>query len=259
MRLGHALRDERCTTPLLYLLAILIALGGWQITADRFNLLLLFPPPTVTLRQFTRLLLDGTLETDGAVSLLRIAAGFLAGSALGVALGLALGMSRAVRAALAPAVHFLRFVPPLAWFAPMLLWVGTGELSKVLLIVYTTVFVVALNTMAGVLAIPRNKIRMARAFGAGPAWIFLLVTLPGSVPYILTGMRIAMGNSFMTVVAAEMLAANAGLGYLINRGVIFLDTGTVFSGMIALGMLGFATDRVFQRLIARFGGRFAPQ
>jgi NitT/TauT family transport system permease protein len=99
---------------------------------------------------------------------------------------------------------------------------------------------------------------MARAFGGTPLQIFFLVTLPASLPYVFTGMRIAMGNSFMTVVAAEMLAANEGLGYLINSGSLFLDTRTVFSGVIALGTLGFAADRLFQSLIRQFGGRFTP-
>jgi ABC-type nitrate/sulfonate/bicarbonate transport system permease component len=258
-RLVRALRDDHVNTPLVYALSILIALGGWQLAAERFHLQLLFPPPTMTFRRFLDLVLDGSLEQASAVSLARILAGFLIGSAAGIALGLLLGTWRMVRAIAEPYVHFFRFVPPLAWFAPVLLWFGTGELAKVLLIVYTTVFVVALNTMAGVTAIPRNKVRMARAFGARPAQIFYLITLPASLPYVFTGMRIAMGNSFMTVVAAEMLAATQGLGYLVNSGVLFLDTRTVFSGVIALGILGFGTDRLFQWLIRRFGGRFAPR
>lgn len=258
-RIGRALWDDHLNTILIYGVSLVAVLGCWQLAADRFHLFVLFPPPSTTFARLAGLILDGRLEVAAAVSLLRILAGFIAGSVIGILLGLLLGTSRTARALLEPYVHFLRFVPPLAWFAPVLLWVGTGELAKVLLIVYTTVFVVALNTMAGVIAIPRNKIRMARTFGGGPLQIFFLVMLPASVPYIFTGMRIAMGNSFMTVVAAEMLAANEGLGYLVNSGVLFLDTSTVFSGVIALGTLGFVIDRIFQSLIARFGGRFAPR
>ena len=251
-------RRERLYALLLYAVSLAVGLGEWQGAAYRFHLLLLFPPPTAAFGRLARLVLDGTLELAAAVSLLRILVGFLAGSLLGILLGLLLGAGRTWRAVLEPYVHFLRFVPPLAWFAPVLLWVGTGELAKVLLIVYTTVFVVALNTMAGVLAIPHNKLRMASAFGASRPQIFLLVVLPGSLPYVLTGMRIAMGNSFMTVVAAEMLAANQGLGYLIQNGVLFLDTNTVFSGIIALGALGFLSDRAFRWATGRFGSRFTP-
>ena len=203
------------------------------------------------------MLADGTLLHASEVSLARIAVGFAVGSVGGVVLGLAMGRSATARAVLEPYVQFFRFIPPLAWFAPVLLWFGTGESAKVMLIVYTTIFVVTLNTIAGVEAVPRNKIRMAQSFGATSRQLFLLVTLPASAPYIFSGMRIAMGNSFMTVVAAEMLAANQGLGVLINDGLLFLQITTVFAAIIALGILGFATDRLFQFLIRRFGGRFS--
>jgi len=252
----RSLLNGRITTPLIYAFSIATVIGSWQVAAYRFHLLLLFPPPSTTFKRFLEMLLNGSLERASLVSLLRIMEGFLLGSLAGTILGMLLGTSRTIRAIGEPYVHFFRFVPPLAWFAPFLLWFGTGESAKALLIVYTTVFVVVLNTMAGVAAVPHNKIRMARAFGASPSQIFLLVMLPASAPYIFTGMRIAMGNSFMTVVAAEMLAASEGLGYLINSGVLFLDTSTVFSGVIALGILGFSTDRALQWLIGWCGGRF---
>ena len=240
----------------IYTFSIVIVIIIWQVAAYRFHLLLLFPPPSTTFKRLFEMLLNGSLEWASLISLRRIMEGFLIGSVAGTGCGLLLGTSRTVRALAEPYVHFFRFVPPLAWFAPVLLWFGTGEAAKVLLIVYTTVFVVTLNAMVGVAAVPRNKLRMARAFGASPSQIFFLVVLPASAPYIFTGMRIAMGNSFMTVVAAEMLAASDGLGYLINSGVLFLDTTTVFSGVIALGALGFAADRAFQWVVRRLGGRF---
>lgn len=239
------------------LLSVVVALVAWELMARRFGMAGLFPSATATLGRFLELLLDGTLLKASAVSMLRILAGFAIGSAIGVVLGLFLGSSPLARAANEPFVHFFRFVPPLAWLAPVLLWLGSGEVAKVSLIVYTTVFVVALNTMAGVEAVPQNKLRMAGAFGASRAQTFRWVTLPASAPYIFNGMRIGMGNSFMTIVVAEIIAAQEGLGFLINRGLIFLNTATVFSGIITLGILGFLTDRGFQWLIRRFGGRFS--
>lgn len=241
-------------TPLL---SVVVALVAWELLARRFGVPILFPPASTTLKRFYELLFDGTLLVASAVSMLRILAGFAVGSVLGVVLGLLLGSSPLAKAANEPFVHFFRFVPPLAWLAPVLLWLGTGEVAKVALIVYTTVFVVALNTMAGVEAVPRNKLRMAGTFGASRSQTFRWVTLPASAPYVFSGMRIAMGNSFMTIVVAEILAAQEGLGYLVNRGLILLNTATVFAGIIALGILGFLTDRVFQWLIRRFGGRFS--
>jgi NitT/TauT family transport system permease protein len=160
------------------------------------------------------------------------------------------------RAIGAPLVHFLRFIPAMAWFAPFLLWFGVGEGTKILLIVYTTVFIVILNTMAGVVSVAPNKIRMARCFGAAPLRVFLGIILPASAPFILTGMRIAMGNSFMTVVAAEMLAGGDGLGYLVFTATVSLNTTTIFAGVLVLGTLGLITDHILAILARRFGGKY---
>ena len=99
---------------------------------------------------------------------------------------------------------------------------------------------------------------MARSFGASNAEVFRLVTLPTCAPYIFTGMRIALGNSFMTIVVAEILGARDGLGYFVNSGVLFLDVPLVFSGVIALGLLGLLTDAFFAWLIRRYAGQFTP-
>lgn len=255
-RLRRALADDRVSTPLVYAISIVVVLSLWEWAAQAFGLLALFPPPTATLRRFGELVVDGTLERAAVISLARILSGFLVGSLAGVLLGLLMGTSFVARAVAEPYVHFLRFVPPLAWFAPVLLWFGTGESTRVLLIFYTTVFVVALNTMAGVAAVAPNKVRMARAFGANGRQVFFLITLPASLPFVFTGMRMAMGNSFMTVVAAEMLGASDGLGYLILSAQFWLDIAAIFAGVIALGVLGFATDRLFQWLTRRYGGRY---
>jgi NitT/TauT family transport system permease protein len=247
----------RVSTLLIYIASICVALGLWQFLSKRSHLPALFPPATVTFERFWTMLSNGILLHASGASLARIAVGFGVGSVAGAALGLVMGSSATARALLEPYVQFFRFIPPLAWFAPVLLWFGTGESAKVTLIVYTTIFVVTLNTMAGVAAVPRNKIRMAQSFGATPRQLFVLITLPASAPYTFTGMRIAMGNSFMTVVAAEMLAANQGLGVLVNDGLLFLQITSVFAAIIALGVLGFAMDRLFQFLIQRFAGRFS--
>ena len=240
----------------IYALSIVLVLGAWEWSARRFGFLALFPPPTVTFARLVELARDGSLVSASLVSLARILAGFLIGSAVGVLLGLLTGTSSVFRSLFDPYIHFLRFIPPLAWFTPVLLWFGTGELTRVILIVYTTVFIVTLNTAAGVLAVPVNKPRMARAFGASERQVFLLVTLPACVPFILTGMRLALGNSFATVVAAEMLAANNGLGYLIASSQMWMDISTIFTAVIVLGILGFLADRLLQWLTRRFGGQY---
>ena len=252
----RVLSDERVSSVLVYAISIALVLMLWEIWARLFGFLALFPPPSITLKRLAELLMDGTLERAALVSLARILGGFVLGSLAGVLLGLLMGSSLVVRAVAEPYVHFLRFVPPLAWFAPILLWFGTGESTRILLIMYTTIFVVALNTMAGVAAIAPQKLRMARAFGASHVQLFFLVVLPACAPFIFTGMRMAMGNSFMTVVAAEMLGATDGLGYMIVSSQFWLDMGAIFAAVIVIGVLGFATDRVFRALIARFGAKY---
>jgi NitT/TauT family transport system permease protein len=242
-----------------YALSIVIVLTLWEWAARAFGLLALFPPPTKTFAHLAGLIGDGSIFISSLYSLTRIVTGFLLGSLVGMFLGLLMGSSLRIRALAEPFVHFFRFVPPLAWFAPILLWFGIGEPARILLIFYTTVFIVTLNTMAGVMAVPVNKTRMARAFGVTPRQLFFLVTMPAAMPFVFTGMRLAMGNSFATVVAAEMLSAQDGLGYLIASSQFWLDIPTIFAGVIALGILGFAADRLFQRLIVRFGGRFTVQ
>ena len=128
-----------------------------------------------------------------------------------------------------------------------------------LLIVYTVTFMVMLNTIAGIIAIPKNRIRAAQCLGASRAQIFFLVMTPASVAYILTGMRIAMANAFITIVTAEMIAAQAGLGYLILVSKNFGGTDLIFLGMITLGILGLITDRLFVLAIARYARRYHLQ
>jgi NitT/TauT family transport system permease protein len=138
------------------------------------------------------------------------------------------------------------------------IWFGIGEASKIFLIIYTTIFIVILNTAAGVSAIAPNKIRAAESLGATRGQIFLHVALPATVPYILTGMRLAMANSFTTIVAAELIAANDGLGKMLWDGRLFMLVDDIFVSLVTLGLLGFVTDRMFRWSIYTFAGKYSP-
>src|SRR5216683_6948722 len=163
----------------------------------------LFPPPWQVFVKAVELTREGVLGDQVAVSMMRIFTGFLGGTLIGIPLGLAIGSFTIVRRLLEPYTEFLRFIPATAMITVAVIWFGIGEGSKIFLIIYTTVFIVIINTAAGVSAVAPNKIRAAQALGATRAQIFLHVALPATVPYILTGMRLAMGNSFTTIVAAE--------------------------------------------------------
>src|SRR5256884_7329963 len=229
----------------------------WQLASIYLVSSVLFPPPTVVFKKGLLLVKNGVLLEHLAASLQRILAGFVAGSLLGIPIGLAMGSFRPVRRLLEPYTEFLRFIPSVAMITVAVIWFGIGEASKVFLIIYTTIFIVILNTAAGVSAIAPNKIRAAESLGATRAQIFVHVALPATVPYILTGMRLAMANSFTTIVAAELIAANDGLGKMLWDGRLFMLVDEIFVSLVTLGLLGFATDRMFRWSIHTFAGKYS--
>jgi NitT/TauT family transport system permease protein len=261
-RLSRAAASDRQIrrTPmagaLQFAIAIVIGLVAWTLIARIISAPLLFPSPRVTGNRFVQLFQDGQITIDIYASLARIVVGFILGSAVGIIVGFLSAGSPVTAAAVNPFLHFFRFVPPIVWFGPALLLFGSGELSKVVLIVYTTFFIVAINTHAGARRVPRDAIRAARSFGAGRPTIFRCIVLPSSIGHIFVGMRIAMGSSFMTIVVAEMLGANVGIGYLITLGGVTVDPSIVFVGVVILGVLGLLTDFVFSLLVRRFGARY---
>jgi NitT/TauT family transport system permease protein len=230
----------------------------WHVAATYLVPSVLFAPPLSVLAKMGELARSGVLFEHVGVSLRRILIGFALGSLLGIPIGLLMGNLSFVKRFLEPYTEFFRFIPAIAFLTVAVIWFGIGETSKIFLIVYTTIFIVILNTMAGVLSIPRNKVRAAQCLGASRSQIFLYVSIPATLPYILTGMRIAMGNSFATIVSAEMLGANAGLGTMMWTARLYMLVDEMFVGLFALGILGFATDRLFRFLIFRFAGKYSP-
>jgi NitT/TauT family transport system permease protein len=246
------------TDHLIYAASIVGMIVLWQVVATTFFKPQFFPSPPQVLAAAQEMVASGELFEHIGISMQRILTGFLIGSAIAAPMGLLMGSVPFVRAIFDPYAQFFRFVPSLAWLTPVVLWFGIGEISKVLIIVYTTVFIVLINTMVGVSHIAPNKLRAAACLGATPLKAFLHVTLPATLPFILTGMRLAMGNSFATVVAAEMIAADSGLGYLIFNSRLWMATDKIFVGIVCLGALGLVTDRFFRYLVIRFAHQYGP-
>ena len=241
--------------PVVSVVALLLL---WQLVAWALFPPVLFPTPVLVGKAFLNELASGRLLRDAGISLARIFGGFTLGCLLGAGTGLLMGYVRLARLALDPYIQFGRFVPSISLLSPALIWFGIGEGSKLFLITYTTTFIVLLNTLAAVVTVPRNKIRAAQCLGATRAQLFRLVVLPASLHGIFTGMRVGMGLSFTTVVAAEMIAAEAGLGFLIINSRLWFQTDVVFVGIITLGLLGYLADKTFQALIRRLAWRYAP-
>jgi NitT/TauT family transport system permease protein len=249
------LRDA-ASLLLRYGAAALVIGLAWHIFSVRFDSPVLFPGPMKAAERALELIEEGRLQADILISVQRILIGFAIGSLIGALAGLAMGSSRLVADLFRPLVNFFRFIAPTAWIATAMVWFGLGEASKVSLIIYATVFVVLLSSMIGVGAVAPNKIRAARCLGASDRQIFLWVTLPAALTYVLTGMRMALMNSFMTVVSAEMIAAEAGLGFLIYNSRQWMETDSIFVGMFTLGIVGLLADRLFvlvsRTLLRRF-------
>jgi len=248
---------RRAGALLVYVASIAAFLLAWQWASASFSLPRLFPGPQRTWLTLGELVRDGSLVNDVAVSLRRIGAGFVIGSAIGFAIGLLMGASDRVRYALDPYVNFLRFISGIAWIQVATLWLGLGESPKIALVAYVTVFAVALNTLAGFRAIPVNRVRAARSLGARRWQVFAWVQLPSCIHFALQGMRLAMAGAFLTVVAAEMIAANSGLGFLIHSSRQFMATDAMFVGIVVLGLLGYLCDKLLVLASRTVLGRYS--
>jgi ABC-type nitrate/sulfonate/bicarbonate transport system permease component len=241
-----------------YLLSFAALFLTWHLAAVYGVKSVLFPSPIVVFAKAGTLIANGTLIDNIAASLQRIAIGFLLGSAIGIPIGLTIGSFKAARKLIEPWTEFLRFIPAVAMITISVIWFGIGEESKIFLIIYTTIFIVILNTAAGVASIAPNKLRAAQSLGANKWQLFALVALPATVPFILTGMRLAMANSFTTIVAAEFVSAQYGLGVMLWNGRMFMLVDEIFVALVTLGLLGFTADRIFRFGIYRFARRYSP-
>lgn len=238
------------------LLSIGLGVGVWQILSTYFVDPFFLPSPRTVATAFWGLTEDGTLPDYTKASFGRIFAGWVIGSAVAIPIGLSIGAFRVTRAFLDPYLHFFRFIPAIALVSLFMAWFGIGETAKVLLIVYATAFIVAVSTATGVASIPDDKLNAARCLGAGRARTFFSVIFPAAVPSIFVGMRLAMASSYLVIVAAEMVAANSGLGYLIWNSRLYFRVDWMFVGILTIGILGLATDRLWRLtgrvLLSRF-------
>lgn len=240
------------SVTLLWLAALCI----WQLGALIYGPDVI-PGPWATLQGGRELLSDGTLMQYIGISFYRVLVGWVLGSLLAVPVGLIIGKVNIIRIFAEPFLNFIRFIPPIAFITLFLVWFGIGEQSKIALIMYATFFIVVLNTLTGVMAVEEDKIRSARSMGAGEWQILLHVIVPATTPYIFTGIRLAMGTSYMAIIGAEMIASNEGVGYLIWNSRLFFRTDWIFVGLFCLGFMGFFTDRLFnwfgRKVLYRYG------
>ncbi|MCY4764920.1 taurine ABC transporter permease TauC [Klebsiella aerogenes] len=242
-------------------LAVLLAIW-WAVTALQLISPLFLPSPWQVLQKLLTIagpqgFMDATLWQHLAASLTRIAIALVLAAIVGVPVGIAMGLSPTVRGILDPLIELYRPVPPLAWLPLVIIWFGIGETPKILLI-YLAIFApVVMSTLAGVKSAQQVRIRAAQSLGASRAQVLWLVILPGALPEILTGLRIGLGVGWSTLVAAELIAATRGLGFMVQSAGEFLATDVVLAGIVVIAIIAFVLElglRALQRRLTPWHG-----
>jgi taurine transport system permease protein len=233
---------------------ILLALW-WLITAFGYIKPLFLPAPAAVVAQFVDVASDGfggsTLLEHALWSLYRVFAAFLLACVTAVPVGIAMGVNRVFRGIFDPPIEFYRPIPPLAYLPLIIIWFGIGDLGKVILI-YLAVFApLALNARAGVRSVSIEQIHAAYSLGATRLQVIRHVILPAALPEILTGMRIGIGFGWTTLVAAEMVAATAGLGFMVLNAAEFLRSDVVIMGIVVIGALAYLFDLLMRKVERR--------
>ncbi|WP_370947734.1 ABC transporter permease [Amycolatopsis sp. cg5] len=235
--------------------AIILFLAAWELV-PRYVLdestRTFLPPVSEDLVALWELVLNGQLADHLTASLGRSASGFVVAVAIGVPLGLLIGWYRPVAAFLNPLLELMRNTAALALLPVFTLLLGIGELSKITLVVYACVWPVLLNTIAGVNSVDPLLVRAARSLGLSSPRLFRKVILPFAVPTIFTGIRLAASYSILVLIAAEMVGAKAGLGYLINNTQVNFQITQMYAGIIAVSVLGLIVNQGFVALERRF-------
>lgn len=242
--------------PLIALVAVEIAVRAGWVPAH------LLPAPSTVIRTLLELASGGELWGHIAASVTRIAAGFVIGATAGAVLGLATGLRRGAEAALDPTFQALRAIPSLAWVPLLLLWLGIDEAPKVVLIAIGALFPVYLSVHAGVRNVDRKLVEVARAFGLSPGAVAMRVLLPASLPSLFTGLRQALSLSWMFLVAAELMAATRGIGYLLTDGRETGRADIVLAAILVLAVLGKISDGALKAIEAyalRWRDAFDPE
>lgn len=230
----------------------LLLAAWWVLSTNGLVNQLFLPEPAKVWEAFVTTATSGyqgaTLAEHVSESLKRILAGFALACAVGIPLGLVMGVSRHVRALCDPVIEIFRPLPPLGIYTLLVMWLGIGETSKVALLFLAGLPALTISAMEAVRGVDPAFVRAARSLGATRWHLLRHVYGPGCLPEILTGMRIALGFTYTVLVAAEIVAAPAGLGWLVWDASKFLMSDVVIMGLMVLALTGFTLDRILRTL-----------
>jgi sulfonate transport system permease protein len=237
-----------------FLLPVLL-LGAWVASTSALRLFSpsQLPGPALVARTLGELVQSGEIQRHLAASVARVALGFAAGALLGAALATLVGLSRRAERLLEPTLQALRAIPSLAWVPFLLLWLGIGELPKVVLVAIGAFFPVYVNAAAGIRGVDRRLLEVGRLHGLSGARLARRIVLPAASPAVLTGLRLGLNQAWLFLVAAELIAASRGLGFLLLDGQNSTRADVMVVAIALLALLGKLTDQglrgVEQRLL----------
>lgn len=213
----------------------------------------ILPPPLLAAESFLELVASGELFLHIGTSLGRVVAAWVIAAVIAVPLGLAMGRSSRFERIVDPVIELFRPISPLAWIPLAILWFGINESGKIFIIFIATFFPIVLNTVAGVKGVDPVLIRAGQVLGCyDDATLFRKVILPAALPSIIVGFRISFGTGWAAIIAAELVAAQSGLGYLIADGMEILRSDLVLVGMVVIGILGVLIDTVFRVILRTY-------
>lgn len=232
---------ERRRMLLLNGVSVVLGIGiWWALSLTGFNL----PTPPEVVAKAGMLIANGTLLEDILASVTRVLTGFVLGTAFAIPVGFLMGWYTTGRGLIEPWVQFFRTIPPLAIIPLAIVLLGIDETPKIFVIFLAAFLACVIATFQGVVNVDKTLINAARVLGAKDGRIFLRVVIPASTPFILVGMRVGLGSSWATLVAAELIAAQQGLGYRMQNAQLYYDLATIFVALITIGILGLLMDRI---------------
>lgn len=256
LRLENKKIENRNTFKLrlLTVITIILFFGIWQFVVDQGIVDSRTLPSPVKiyetfLNKLTKKAPDGNLLSVNILASLQVSlCGFLSAVIIGVPLGLLMGWYKTLDKILTPIFEIIRPIPPIAWIPIVVVWMGVGLSAKVLIIFFSAFVPCVINSYTGIQLTNKTFINVSQTFGANNFTTFIRVGIPSSLPMVMTGIKIALGNSWSTLVAAEMLAASAGLGFMIQMGRQFARADVVVLGMVLIGVLGAILSFIFSSL-----------
>ena len=254
---SEKIRPSKILRFLMPYLVLVIFIGIWQAVAmSGWFLPDLLPSPVAVFQATLELGQNGILFQHILASLVRVFAGFGLAVLVAVPMGFVLGRYRRLQEAFNPIIQILRPISPIAWIPLAILWFGIGDKPAIFIIFITTFFPVLVASITSVRNIEPIYVKTAVNFGASDRDILIKIILPATFPHVFVSLRIALGTAWVIIVAAEMVGMRSGLGFLILDARNFLRTDMVVAGMLTIGLVGFALDRIMVSIENRIRKRW---